>query len=122
MPFKFCNAIQAQMLNSCFNIKTKLYNTIANIKFNKKCLAYKVIPKYATFHINVNNFASKKTKEQTQILWINNEIKFLYRKKEYLNRKLYQAHLAASQYFGPIWDLIQHHLSEKLETIMTKKV
>ena len=44
-------ADQASLLYKFQSIKIKLYKVKANIKFNKECLKYKIIPKYAEIKI-----------------------------------------------------------------------
>jgi hypothetical protein len=75
------------------NCKRKLLQCNANINFNKRCLKQKLVPKYAYIKIPENNEAAKKTKTQAQTLHIKNEIKFLHKKKQQLNTKLYQTHI-----------------------------
>jgi hypothetical protein len=74
------------------NCKRKLLHCNANLKFNKICLKENLIPKYAHIKIPEYNNAATKTKTQAQILRIKNEIKFLYIKKEHLNKQLYHTH------------------------------
>jgi hypothetical protein len=46
----------------------------------------KIIQKYAQINLAAYNIAGKKTKTQAQKLRIKNEIKYLYRKKDHLNK------------------------------------
>jgi hypothetical protein len=55
------------------------------IQFNKMCLRYKVIPKYAKVKVQGNTVARTKSKTKAQVLRIGNEIKYLYKKKQQLN-------------------------------------
>lgn len=93
---KFINsqlASQAYLINKFTNIKRKLLKTNANIYFNRTCNSKNLIPKY----INVKSNTKTKNAQQAvctaQRSWLNNEIKFLYKKKAYLNETLYKTHL-----------------------------
>jgi adenylate cyclase class IV len=72
------------------NTKLKLLNCKANIYFNRTCLHLNLTPKYAQTRINSHN----KTfviylEDKIHKLLLQNEIKFLYTKKQNLNRSLY---------------------------------
>ena len=51
------------------------------------------MPKYAEIKIKNSSKTAKKVKIQAQKLWLKNEIKYLYEKKEKLNKILYKSHL-----------------------------
>jgi hypothetical protein len=46
---------------------------------------------------------------------IKDEIKFLYMKKDQLNKKLYQAHLKVAQEWGNTWHIIRDLLTYSME-------
>jgi hypothetical protein len=48
-----------------------------------------IVPRYAQMKIRTHNIAAKKTQIQAQTLRIKNEIRFLYKKKQQLNKELY---------------------------------
>jgi hypothetical protein len=51
----FTSASLAYSINKYTNIKKRLLTCNANIYFNKSCLAYKVIPKYAQINLKTSN-------------------------------------------------------------------
>ena len=72
----------------------------ANIHFNQQCLIRNVIPNYAKYKVPYTSPASEMTQKKVHIIRIKDEIKFLHKKKQKLNRNLYNAHLKASQEWG----------------------
>jgi hypothetical protein len=81
----------------------------ANIFFNKQCLSRKITPKYADIKVPITSKAAHITRTKVTTTRIKDEIKFLYRKKDTLNRALYQAHLQAAQEWGNTWPMIRNH-------------
>jgi hypothetical protein len=53
---KIINANLAYCINQYKNTKKKLLICNANIYFNKSCLVYKIIPKYARINIKTSNY------------------------------------------------------------------
>jgi hypothetical protein len=115
--FKFI-ASQAKSINSYKNTRSKLLKCCANIYFNKQCLAKRVIPKYADTKFQNTSLAAQCSSKKTQITCIKDEIKFLYKKKDNLNRDLYEHHLKAAKDWGKLWYPIQNHIDEKLNQHM----
>jgi hypothetical protein len=95
------------------NLKRKLLHCTANIKFNKTCIKENIIPKYAAIKIPGNTMASIITKQQVQHLRIQNEIKFLYKNKQHLNKELYASHLYNAKYWQNTWI----HIEQSITTI-----
>jgi len=79
-------------IHQYINIKTKLLSCNADIYFNRQCIHKRVIPTYAQSTMPEISPAARSTKQKTQILRIKEEIKFLHRKKQHLNEKLYHQH------------------------------
>jgi hypothetical protein len=75
------------------NTKLKLLKTNAAILFNKMCKVKELKPGYINIKINGNTPQDRKTTHNTVKFRTNQEIKFLYRKKQHLNQQLYQLHL-----------------------------
>jgi len=71
------------------NLKRKLYNCNANIYFNLKCSRKQLIPNYAKIKIPNTSPAARFTQRKTHNPRIKDEIKYLYIKKQQLNRQLY---------------------------------
>ena len=86
-------ASQARFIYQYKNLRLKLMNCNANIYFNKQCLVHKVTPTYAKIRVPYTSPASIVTQRKASTIRIKDEIRFLYQKKEHLNRDLYDAHL-----------------------------
>jgi hypothetical protein len=56
--------------------------------FNRQCLKQGLIPKHAEVKIPHTSLASKTAQRKTQTTRIKEEIKYLYKKKETLNKIL----------------------------------
>jgi hypothetical protein len=97
MDVKFIDAKQAKELHQFKNIKRKLYRTNAAIWYNKTCRDKQLTPKYISIWVNGKNKQSQKTLQNAIRYRINQEIKFLYIKKEKLDEQLYNIHLNCEQ-------------------------
>jgi hypothetical protein len=96
-------ASQSHSINRYKDLKIKLINCNANILFNKQCITENIIPAYATLEISRTSSAATTIQRKVQTLRIKEEIKFLYLKKEHLNRELYNTHLQAANEWGPTY-------------------
>jgi hypothetical protein len=72
--------------------------TIAAIWFNKIYKTKQLTAKYFSIKINGNNRQSRNTRIAPTRYRINQEIKFLYCKKQKLNEPLYKIHLECAKY------------------------
>ena len=52
---------------------------------------------------------------------VKDETKFLYRKKEQLNKELYNIHLQAASEWGTLWDTISNNIHESTHNTMDNK-
>jgi hypothetical protein len=52
---------------------------------------------------------------------INEEVKFLYKKKQYLNYELYHTHISLANTWGNIWEYIHNTIEADLHEIMNNK-
>jgi len=86
-------ASQAKHINQYKNLRTKVVNCCANIYFNRQCIKQGIVPKYASIKIPNTSPTSKMTQKKVQITRMKEEIKYLYKKKDFLNKSLYTAHL-----------------------------
>jgi quinol monooxygenase YgiN len=120
---KFIDASQAYSIVKYTNTKRKLLNCNANIYFNKACLRHNITPKYAQVHIKTANTskAAKHTETQTRLLRIKNEVKFLYKKKQQLNKDLYRLHIKSANEWGNTWYIISQNVTDTLEITMKSK-
>jgi len=98
-----CNitASQANQINKLFYLKIRLHKTIANIRFNKRCIENNITPKYAQIPIKGNSIAARKTKTYAEIQRVRNEIKQLYIKKDQITHAIYKQHLMISNKITP---------------------
>jgi hypothetical protein len=111
---KICLAEQAKKMYQFKNIKARLYKTNAAIWYNKTCKHKGVTPNYINITISGHNARSKKTQNIAIRHRLNQEIKFLYAKKQHLNEKLYRTHLECMAQWPTLWQLIQTAIDSKL--------
>ena len=72
-------------------------------------------------HIRINGGRQRddsKTTNQAVRHRINQELKFLYKKKQHINQTLYGIHLDCSHQFNGMWQYIQCNIDEGLSTNM----
>jgi len=119
-------ASQAKTINRFRNLPTKVAKCSANIYFNRQCLKNNIIPKYAKVKVPNTSTASHHTTQKAKIMRIKDELKFLHKKKETLNRELYRCHLQAAQEWGKYWNCIReciiHRDMEKKYKSMDDKI
>jgi len=97
MPSFTFVACQAKCIHLYKNVRAKVQRCCANIYFNRQCLKQGVIPKNAQIKIPYTSPTSKVTQKKTKISHINEEIKFLYKKKDKLNESQYRTYLQAAR-------------------------
>ena len=102
------------------NVRTKVLKCCANIYFNWQCLIKKVIPKYANIGIPHTSPATNITQKKIHTIQLKDEIKFLYKKKEKLNKDLYNIHLKAAQEWGNTWHIIQDFIHKSTNQELAK--
>jgi len=90
---KIIDAQQAKLRNNYKNTKLKLLKTNAAIWFNKMFKIKHLNPNYINIKINGKKQRDEKTTSNAVRYRINQEIKFLYHKKQNLNHQLYQIQL-----------------------------
>ena len=71
-----------------YNLKKKCLINNASIFFNIRCKELKITPKYAVSKNKAYSNSGRPTNRQYEKNRINNEIKFLYKKKNFLNLQL----------------------------------
>ena len=114
--FKFL-ASQAQNVNRYKNIRIK----VANIYFNRQCLVNKVVRTYAQIKIPNTSSASRSMARKMQMTRIKEEMKFLHKKKEQLNRELYECQVQAAHEWGKAWHTIHESIQVSINPEMEKK-
>jgi hypothetical protein len=75
-------------------------------------------PRYINIKVNGNNTQSLKTKNVAIRYRINQELKFLYAKKQQLNKQLYRIHLECATYWNNNWRIIQTSIDANLQQEM----
>jgi len=112
------NAPQAKTHIKYKNTKLKLLKTNAAIWFNKVCRTKGVKPNYINIRTNGRSLQDKKTTTNAIRFRINQEIKFLYRKKQHLNQQLYCTHLECAHQYAGMWQHINENIDHQLNNIM----
>ena len=92
----------------------KLYRTNAAIWYNKICRQKQLTPTYINIRIDGKNQQCQRTHKAAIRFRMNQEIKYLYTKKQTLNERLYKQALQCSNGWRNIWDLIQRTIDEQL--------
>ena len=93
----FVVARQAKDVYQYKNIKEKLHRTNAAIWYNKLCRQIQLTPKYIAIKVNGHNRQSQNTLKTAIKYRINQELKYLYIKKQELNEQLYRLHLICAK-------------------------
>ena len=102
-------------------LKRKLYYCNANIHFNKQCLQQQLIPNYAKIKIPHTSPAAKFTQGKVHNLRIKDELKYLYMKKQQLNKQIYHQHILLANTWGNTWPYIQNTIEDKLMKAVQQK-
>ena len=103
------------------NLRKKYLINNANIFFNKKCQELRLTPKYARAKSKPYSKAARISNNNYQENRISNELKFLYKKKNYLSLKLYEHELRNMNLYGPIWHSLKHQMLNKLSIFINTK-
>jgi hypothetical protein len=75
---------------------------------------------YINIKINGRKQQDRKTTTPAIRYRINQEIKFLYCKKQHLNQQLYNIHLECAQHYDRMWQYVQNNIDSKLSEDMNK--
>jgi hypothetical protein len=100
---KIITAKQAREINNYQKTKQKLHKAKAAIWFNKECRNKQLQTKYIQIKIKGNNKQNQNTKTAAIKFRLNQDIKFLYKKKQTLNNTLYKQHLEGANKWGETW-------------------
>jgi hypothetical protein len=77
----------------------------------------KLQPTYINIKVSGNNRRRQQTKPTAVTYRINLELKHLYKKKAFLNKQLYETHLACAKYWQKAWYCIQTSEYQKLQNM-----
>jgi hypothetical protein len=97
-------------------------NCTANIYFNQQCLKKNVIPNYAKIRVPNTSPAAQITMKKIHQIRIKDEIRFLHKKKQNLNSKLYNTHLQLAHEWGSLWQPIMSLKLQYYQYIIKKCV
>jgi hypothetical protein len=106
---RIMDAERASLLNNFKNTKGKLLRTNAAIWFNKMCKIRQLKPNYINIRISGKKQQDKRTTTQAIRYRITQEIRFLYCKKQHLNKQLYTGQLKCAQLYNGMWQYIQYN-------------
>jgi hypothetical protein len=106
-----------KICNNYKNTKLKLLKPNTAIWFNKTCRIKHLKPNYINIKINRKKSHDKTTNNAIKYR-INQEIKFLYCKKQNVNQQLYLIHIKCAQYCNGTWQHIQNSYNLKLNDLM----
>jgi hypothetical protein len=115
---KIIEAQQAKLCKNYKNTKLKLLKTNAAIWSNKMCRIKHLKPNYIHIKINWKKSQDKRTTANAIKYRINQEIKFLYCKKQNLNLKLYHIPLKCAHHCNGMWQHIQNSLNSPINMFM----
>jgi dihydroxyacid dehydratase/phosphogluconate dehydratase len=103
------------------NLRRRLLGCNADIKFDNICLKGNIVPNYAVIRVTGNSKASNNTKLKAQRIRIQNESKELKKKRQYLNKELYNIRLSNAKTWQGIWNM-EKVVNDKVHTEREKKV
>ena len=83
--------------------------------YNKTCMQKQPTPYYISFKIGDTNCQCLNTVREATRFRINQELKFIYIKKQKLNEQLYKIHLECAAVWQNNWQLMQSFFDEKLK-------
>jgi hypothetical protein len=86
-----------------------------------RCLLNNIIPNFTKIKIPNTSPASKFTQYKASITRVKDEIKYLYIKKQQLNKQLLHLHLNLANSWNKSWPYIQNTIEEKLKMIIKLK-
>jgi hypothetical protein len=115
---KVINAQQARLNNIYKSTKLKLLKVNASIWFNKICREKQLKPNYISIKVNGRRHQDIRTTAHAIQFRINQEIKFLYKKKQHLNQQLYKKQLECAHLQNGMWQHIQYHIDQRINNIM----
>ena len=98
----YIEADQAKLVYKYKSIKVKLIKANLDIRFNKKCLFKNITPNYVKFNIKNTSSSAATAQKVAQSVWVKEEIKQLYSKKNKLNNDLYHTHLELLSGIHPV--------------------
>ena len=105
---KIINAQQRKLCTIYKNTRLNLLKTNAAIRFNEMCRIRHIKPNYINIKISGRKPQDKRTTTNAVRYRLNQEIKFLYCKKQNFNERLYNIHLECAHHCNGMWQHIQN--------------
>jgi hypothetical protein len=101
--------------------RTKLPSCCTSISFNVQCLHKQLVPTYAKIRAPRASPTSTTTMMKAQVTRIKEEIRFQYKRKEYINQQLYTAHMQVANEWGQLWNIIEDSTHHSLHRISERR-
>jgi hypothetical protein len=116
------NACQADQIKLYFKLKMKFGLAERNIFFNTECVRLDVIPNYVNVKINSQSVSAKTTLEKAKMMWVSNEIKFWYQRRDVLSFYIFILHtqLVSKLHFCE-WSFIDNKCRDDCFRMLQKK-
>ena len=121
LSIKVIDASLARNITHYKNLKRKILKCCANIYFNKQCQKHNLTPKYTQIKIPLTSPAAIYTQRKVNKIRIKDKIKFLYLKKDKLNKQLYKTHLKLAHECDQNWRIISELTDTTLNTEIQRK-
>ena len=109
--------MQAKLFTIYKNTRLRMLKTNAAIWFNKMCRIIHLKPNYINIKINGRKSQDKRTTTNAIRYRLNQEIKFLYCKKQNFNQRLFNIHLECVHHFNGIWQHIQTSINSQVNEV-----
>ena len=110
----------SKTLKQLKNTRLKLLKTNAAIWFNKMCRIKQLKPNYIDIIIKGNKPQDRKTTINEVRYRLNQEIKFLYCKKQNLNHQLYNIQFKCMHCSNGMWQHMQSSIDSQVNDFMDK--
>jgi hypothetical protein len=109
--------LQAKLPTIYKNTRQRLLKTNEAVWFNKMCRIIRLKPNYINIKINGRKPQDKRTTTNAIRYRLNQEIKFLYCKKQNFNQQLYNIHLECVHHCNGIWQHIQNSIISQVNEV-----
>lgn len=114
----------ADQLKYFYKLQLKHKLTSQNIWFNQECIRNKLSPKYITRNMNIklNSTAASKALIKAKQIWIKEEVKTLFRRRDAIRTYLKVVHSEITFKLHPIeFDILEDNIKQKISEIIYNK-
>lgn len=111
----------ADQLKYFYKLQLKHKLTSQNIWFNQECIRNKLSPKYITRNMNIklNSTAASKALIKAKQIWIKEEVKTLFRRRDAIRTYLKVVHSEITFKLHPIeFDILEDNIKQKISEII----